>query len=65
MDKKKKPSKANKKPTKVSKKEPQAIIKDVNHSAIYIKNEKTGEWQVKNPAGSMGYNYLYRDDNSE
>ena len=38
---------------------------DINHSAVYIKDEKTGEWIVRNPAGSMGYNYLYRDDDFE
>ena len=36
-----------------------------DNSSIYIKNEKTGEWEVKNPAGSIAYNYLYRDDFEE
>jgi len=35
---------------------------DYDHSTIYIKNEKTGLWEVRNPSGSIGYNYLYRDD---
>jgi len=34
---------------------------DTEHSAVYYKNEKTGQWEVRNPSGSMGYNYLYRD----
>lgn len=32
------------------------------HSVVYIKNENTGEWEVKNPAGSYAYNYLSRDE---
>ena len=64
MIKKKKKSKA--KQLKESQKEESLrSAYDINHSAIYKKNEKTGEWQVKNPAGSMAYNYLYRDDDSE
>ena len=35
------------------------------HSATYKKNEKTGEWEVKNPSGSIAYNYLYRGDYEE
>ena len=35
------------------------------NSSIYKKNEKTGEWEVKNPAGSIAYNYLYRGDYDE
>ena len=35
---------------------------DYDHSAIYIFNKETGKWEVRNPAGSIGYNYLYRDD---
>ena len=35
------------------------------NSAIYKKNEKTGEWEVKNPSGSIAYNYLYRGDYEE
>ncbi|UCH97055.1 MAG: hypothetical protein JSV88_09450 [Candidatus Aminicenantes bacterium] len=31
-------------------------------SAIYIRNKETGEWEVRNPAGSVCYNYLYRDE---
>jgi len=34
---------------------------DPNTSALYIKDKETGEWKVRNPSGSMGYNYLYRD----
>ena len=35
---------------------------DYDNSSIYIYNRKTGKWEVRNPAGSIGYNYLYRDD---
>jgi len=35
---------------------------DFDNSAIYIYNRETGKWEVRNPAGSIGYNYLYRDD---
>ncbi len=35
---------------------------DYERSAIYIKNKETGEWEVRNPSGSIGYNYLYRED---
>ena len=35
------------------------------NSSIYKRNEKTGEWEVKNPSGSIAYNYLYRDDYDE
>ena len=33
-----------------------------SHSARYIKDKKTGKWKIVNPAGSMAYNYLYRDE---
>jgi hypothetical protein len=32
------------------------------HAAGYIKDKKTGKWKIVNPAGSMAYNYLYRDE---
>jgi len=35
---------------------------DYSNSAIYIYNRETGKWEVRNPAGSIGYNYLYRDE---
>ncbi|MCJ7582658.1 MAG: hypothetical protein MUP98_19250 [Candidatus Aminicenantes bacterium] len=35
------------------------------NTSIYKKNEKTGEWEVKNPSGSIAYNYLYRGDYEE
>ena len=35
------------------------------NTAIYKKNKKTGEWEVKNPSGSIAYNYLYRSDYEE
>jgi len=35
------------------------------HTSIYKKNEKTGEWEVKNPSGSIAYNYLYRNNFEE
>jgi hypothetical protein len=35
------------------------------HTATYKKNKKTGEWDVKNPSGSIAYNYLYRGDYEE
>jgi len=31
-------------------------------STLYEQNKETGEWTIKNPAGSTAYNYLYRDD---
>lgn len=34
---------------------------NLEQSTGYIKDPKTGEWKVVNPAGSAGYNYLYRD----
>ncbi|MFC2146178.1 hypothetical protein ACFLRT_02325 [Acidobacteriota bacterium] len=37
-------------------------INNHDNSAIYIYNRETGKWEVRNPAGSIGYNYLYRDD---
>ena len=33
-----------------------------SHSARYIRDKKTGKWKIVNPAGSMAYNYLYRDE---
>ncbi len=36
--------------------------KHPSHSTVYIKDKKTGKWKIVNPAGSMGYNYLYRDE---
>ena len=35
------------------------------NTSIYKKNKKTGEWEVKNPSGSIAYNYLYRGDYEE
>ena len=37
-------------------------LTDYDNSAIYIYNPETGKWEVRNPAGSIGYNYLYRDE---
>lgn len=31
-------------------------------SSLYYRDKETGEWKVYNPAGSMVYNYLTRDD---
>ncbi|MCU0289919.1 MAG: hypothetical protein MUF15_26455 [Acidobacteria bacterium] len=31
-------------------------------SSQYYQDKKTGEWKIVNPAGSMVYNYLTRDD---
>ncbi|MCX6579098.1 MAG: hypothetical protein NT166_02820 [Candidatus Aminicenantes bacterium] len=31
-------------------------------SARYYRDKETGEWKVCNPAGSIVYNYLTRDD---
>lgn len=39
----------------------QPLLDDYDNSAIYRKDPKTGRWIVQNPAGSTGYNYLYRD----
>ena len=36
--------------------------KHPSHSTCYIKDKKTGKWKIVNPAGSTGYNYLYRDE---
>lgn len=35
---------------------------DHDTSAIYTRDKETGDWKVRNPAGSMAYNYLYRED---
>jgi len=32
------------------------------HSAVYIRNRKTGEWEVRNPASSYAYNYISRNE---
>ena len=32
------------------------------NSAVYVQDKKSGKWEVRNPAGSFAYNYLYRDD---
>jgi hypothetical protein len=37
-------------------------LNDHDTSAIYIRDKETGDWKVRNPAGSMAYNYLYRED---
>ena len=42
--------------------EEQPGFDSTGNSALYKKDEKTGKWEVRNPAGSLGYNYLYRDD---
>jgi len=34
----------------------------LDQSAVYVKDPKTGLWIVKNPGGSIAYNYLYRND---
>lgn len=34
---------------------------DGEQSTTYKKDPRTGKWIIQNPAGSMGYNYLYRD----
>ena len=52
-------------PKKKSASENLANTNPHEHTAIYKKNEKTGEWEVKNPAGSIAYNYLYRGDYEE
>ncbi|MFC2157830.1 hypothetical protein ACFLT9_08340 [Acidobacteriota bacterium] len=33
----------------------------LENSTTYIKNKKTGEWEIKNPAGSTAYNIIGRD----
>jgi len=40
----------------------QPVSQDPEHSALYRKDPETGLWIVVNPAGSLGYNYLYRDE---
>ena len=52
-------------PKKKSNSENSTIINPHEHTATYKKNEKTGEWEVKNPSGSIAYNYLYRGDYEE
>jgi hypothetical protein len=37
----------------------------LGHTAVYKKDPKTGLWIVKNPSGSIAYNYLYRDNDFE
>jgi len=32
------------------------------NSVTYLKNKKTGEWEIVNPASAVAYNYLYRED---
>jgi len=45
-----------------SEKPQEPLEKDpLNKSVVYIKDPKTGLWIVKNPSGSIAYNYLYRD----
>ncbi len=41
---------------------PDTDMTEYDNSAIYIYNRETGKWEVRNPAGSIGYNYLYRED---
>ena len=33
----------------------------LENSVVYIKDKKTGEWKIKNPAGSTAYNIIIRD----
>ena len=33
----------------------------IENSTTYIKNKKTGKWEIKNPAGSTAYNIIGRD----
>jgi hypothetical protein len=35
---------------------------NADDSSVYIQDKETGQWKVRNPSGSIGYNYLYRDD---
>jgi hypothetical protein len=46
------------------KEEKATLIKPENSdsSALYEQDRETGEWTIKNPAGSTAYNYLYRGD---
>lgn len=46
-------------PPKTDEKDP------LGHTAVYEKDPKTGLWIVKNPSGSIAYNYLYRDNDIE
>ena len=47
---------------KKSEKTKESLEKDpLNQTAIYVKDPKTGLWIVKNPCGSIAYNYLYRN----
>ncbi len=34
----------------------------LDQTAVYVKDPKTGLWIVKNPCGSIAYNYLYRNN---
>jgi hypothetical protein len=45
-----------------NKSDPNIDMNTNDNSAIYIYNKETGKWEVRNPAGSLGYNYLYRED---
>ena len=37
-------------------------LNQYENSVTYRKNQKTGEWEIVNPAGAIAYNYLYRED---
>jgi hypothetical protein len=42
--------------------EPAFGLNRFENSVTYRKNPKTGEWEIVNPAASIAYNYLYRED---
>ncbi|MCI0470040.1 MAG: hypothetical protein L0Y73_00105 [Candidatus Aminicenantes bacterium] len=44
--------------------EPAGII-DYDNSTTYFKDPKSGRWIVRNPAGSIAYNCLYRQLTSD
>ncbi len=60
-----KPKAAAPSPKKKPVKGKNPVANPYEHTTIYKKNEKTGEWEVKNPSGSIAYNYLYRHDYEE
>lgn len=39
----------------------ESISEAPEQSTQYFQDPQSGEWKIHNPAGSYGYNYLYRD----
>lgn len=54
--------KSNLKDTPVKDTEAPSINSNPETSAQYYQDKESGQWKIYNPAGSMVYNYLTRDD---